>query len=369
MYDGHQVCLRQRTVIIQTPVERFQIFPFQTQSRRHGMSSESQKQIPAPGQSFIHIIGFDGPARGFNHTFCFRAHDHRTVVFFLQTARNNTNQTFVAVLQTEDDDFVVLHFALLDHFYRPLIAENRHLLPALIQIDQFRRQMLCFLPVLRLQKPGRHLRRTQPSRRIKTWSDHKAHMICGNIVFIQTTVTDQRLKTRMGYYCQPVQTIFHNDPVFIHQVHHISHRRNGGKGQQFIKFRLRHTTGLIELFHQLKSHSGAAQPLKRVGAVFPFRINDRIRIRQLINFLFISIGIRLTPVDNLMMIRNDHCHSKFLCHSHRIHGGNPIITGQNTSGAPAVSLPDNALIQPVAFLNPVRRRHVSPASGLTDTAP
>ena len=137
MYDGHQVCLRQRTVIIQTPVERFQIFPFQTQSRRHGMSSESQKQIPAPGQSFIHIIGFDGPARGFNHTFCFRAHDHRTVVFFLQTARNNTNQTFVAVLQTEDDDFVVLHFALLDHFYRPLIAENRHLLPALIQIDQF----------------------------------------------------------------------------------------------------------------------------------------------------------------------------------------------------------------------------------------
>lgn len=113
-------------------------------------------------------------------------------------------------------------------------APKSHVLARIVELFQLLGQLDCFFRILREKKLQRASGRVQSSRRIDARPQHKAHMVGAHRRRIHAACLHQRLQPRIICKGQRPQTVFHQNPVFSLEIHHITHCGDGRKGKKLL---------------------------------------------------------------------------------------------------------------------------------------
>ena len=186
-------------------------------------------------------------------------------------------------------------------------------------------------------------------------------MIIAKLLSLQPADLDQCPQSQIFGLFHLFQSIFHDDPVFIQKIHHITDRRHCCKFQQLRKTILSISHGnkllLFRLFqkhlYQFIGNDCPTDPLIRIMAVLLLWIDDK-RGRQDLFPLCHAIHSCYFPVRHFMMVCDKHLHAKLLCQCDLLCRCNPIITGDDHFYLLPAALPDDLFVQSVPILDPVR---------------
>ena len=152
---------------------------------------------------------------------------------------------------------------------------------------------------------------------------------------------------------KPLQSFFHQNPVFILQIHHITDCSDSCKWKHFvhqIHFRCHF---FIQRFHHFHCNYCTAKSCKRIGTGLLFWIDYGIcRWQNLLSFPF-QIFKR-----HLMMICHDHGHSQIFCFPYLRHCSDSIITGNNRISPLLPGLFNQMFIDSISVCDPVWNHHI-----------
>ena len=184
----------------------------------------------------------------------------------------------------------------------------------------------------------------------------------GRQLFSFQTVHSQK-RPVSGIFCllQPLQAIFHQNPVLPCQVHDISHCGHCRKFRQIQKLLPGNSFLPVERFRQTPGHSRAAQLFKGIPAVRLLGIYDHIRWRK--NHR--PASIRFLLIGNVMVVGNDHRHTQLFCKGNLLCRRDSIVAGDDRIDSRLLRIPYQVLVDTVSVLHAVGNYRV----GLGAAAP
>ena len=169
------------------------------------------------------------------------------------------------------------------------------------------------------------LRRVKPSRCVDARAENEADVIRCHVFRLDALRTDQLLQAEVLRFMERPKAGFYKNPVFSLQIHHITDRRNGDKFQKAEAVLLWKTCFRLHRLDQFPCDGRTAEARKRIGTVFLFRIDNRVRRRQ--DVAAFSVFILLKR--NLVVVRHDNRHAELFCQTDLTARRDAVVAGDD----------------------------------------
>ena len=166
-------------------------------------------------------------------------------------------------------------------------------LPVLVLLAQAGGQLLRPHRVVRQKQLGSKLGPSHAPRGIDARREHKADGGRGQALVLHARLAQQHLQTDIAGRSHLLESFGHDDTVFAHDRHDIRHRAQRDQ----VGIAVEHCVRVaLERANQLERHAHARQTVKRIRAVRPLVVHDRVRLRQ--------------GVVALVVVGDDHLHTQ-----------------------------------------------------------